>query len=192
MKMSHLSPCLYFVQNSQVMEHILLILLAQLWRFNDYGQLENKLRRWKYEDRNVSIDPKDANEGFIQLHENGKVLTLKNIYTKEVGFEEKYISVIESQTWKLGPIDKSGWRTILNPNSGFYLTSTLEGGRSISNPTVATKGMRTRNFFCKIQKLVQGLGRPGVSRPACQYDRINTHNCNVVVLKIQTILELMS
>ena len=91
------------------------------------GQLENKLRRWSHSSSNASIDPKDATEGFIEIHDDRKVLTLKNKYTREVGFEEKNASIIEFQTWKLGPEMEDGWRTILNQNTGFYLTTRLTG-----------------------------------------------------------------
>ena len=113
--------------------------LAQLWRFSHEGHLENKMRRWSYSDSKASIDPKDAQEGFIEIHEIGKLLTLKDEITKKVGFEEKSTSMSSSQTWKLGPERENGWRTIVHSKSGLYLTTRLTG--KFSSLTVAAKGM---------------------------------------------------
>ena len=112
--------------------------LAQLWRFSPKGHLENKMRRWRHSDTNSSIDPKDAQEGFIEIHEIGKLLTLKDEITKKVGFEEKSTSMSSSQTWKLGPERENGWRTIVHSKSGLYLTTRTTGQFTIL--TVAAKG----------------------------------------------------
>ena len=103
------------------------IFLAQLWRFNAEGKLENKLRRWKYYDKNTTFDPNDSKEGFIEIHNLGKVLFLKDEATKEVGFEERNASLLASQTWKLGKKQKDGWRTIIH-NNGYFLTLRLKIG----------------------------------------------------------------
>ena len=96
------------------------------------------MRRWRHSRTNSSIDPKDAKEGFIEIHEIGKVLTLKNEFTNEVGFTEKNSSASASQTWKLGPEKEDGWRTIVHSKSGLYLTTGTTG--KYTTLTVATKG----------------------------------------------------
>ena len=98
------------------------------------------MRSWRYSGSNYSIDPKDAQEGFIEIHEIGKFLTLKSEVTKEVVFEEKNASISASQTWKLGPVKENGWRTVVHSKSGLYLTTRLH-----NNVGVLTVGAKGRN-----------------------------------------------
>ena len=95
--------------------------LAQLWRFNEEGQLENKLRKWRYSESYASFNPNGTYEGFIKIHDVDKVLTLKSGITKEVVYEDHDSKL--SQMWRLGQEKENGWRNIIHNSSGLYLTS---------------------------------------------------------------------
>ena len=94
---------------------------AQLWRINAKGQLENKLRRWYHSDSIIKLDPKDDNEGHIEIVDIDKVLSPINEITKEVGYEEKN-SLSSDQIWNLSQEQENGWRNIVHNKSGLYLT----------------------------------------------------------------------
>ena len=96
--------------------------LAQLWRFNEKNNLENKLRTWTYSTSESSFLSKDDKNGHILVHEIDQVLTLKNEFTGEIGYENKSIA---SQNWILGQKDKYGWRTIKHSKTGLFLTARL-------------------------------------------------------------------
>ena len=108
-----------------------------MWKFTDEGHLENKLRSWSYSGTVTEIVPKDSSEGYIEIKEINKVITLdpqKNV----ISFENMDINDIENQKWKLGSKDSEGWRTIQHSSSGLYLTTSYIGkGTSM---TVENKG----------------------------------------------------
>ena len=83
------------------------------------------MRRWKYYDSICTFDVNDSKEGWIEIHDLGKVLFLKDEITKEVGFEEKNALSPARQTWKLGKEQENGWRSIIH-NNGLYLTLRLK------------------------------------------------------------------
>ena len=118
----------------------LIFLLAQLWRFNSKGKLENKLRRWSvaYDTNLTSIIPKNSTEGYIEVLEEGEVFTLNSI-SKRVRLETKISPITASQTWKLGQKQEKGWRTIQHSQTGLYLTSNYV--KPAAFLTVASKGM---------------------------------------------------
>ena len=97
--------------------------LAQLWRFNAEGHLENKLQGWRYSDSKAAIDPKGAQEGFIEIEDIDKVLSLIDEITMEVGYEIKNVSQTANQMWNLTKEQKDGWRNIIHSKGGLYLTA---------------------------------------------------------------------
>ena len=97
------------------------------------------MRRWSYYDSICSFDVNDSKEGWIEIHDLGKVLFLKDEITKEVGFEERNTSLITRQTWKLGKEQENGWRTIIH-NNGLYLTLRLKNDGRGTTLTLEDKG----------------------------------------------------
>ena len=97
------------------------------------------MRRWKYYDSICTFDVNDSKEGWIEIHDLGKVLFLKDEITKEVGFEERNTSLITRQTWKLGKEQENGWRTIIH-NNGLYLTLRLKNDGRGTTLTLEDKG----------------------------------------------------
>ena len=91
-----------------------------MWRFTHEGHLENRLRRWKYSAEQSKIDPKDSDEGYIEVLDINKVLTLEN---GKIEFEKKETPINAKQKWKLGQRDQKGWRTIQHSETGKYLTT---------------------------------------------------------------------
>ena len=105
------------------------------------GNLENKLRRWhtSHSSSISTIVPRNSSEGYIEIKDENKVITLKNNFTGKVGLEPKQTPLPTTQIWKLGKEDGKGWRTIQHSETGLYLTTKYEN--KVASLVVNDKGM---------------------------------------------------
>ena len=98
------------------------------------------MRRWhgSHSSSISTIVPSNSSEGYIEIKDENKVLTLENNFTRKVELQPRKTPLPTTQIWKLGKEDAKGWRTIQHPETGLYLTTKYE--KPVAFLTIENKG----------------------------------------------------
>ena len=113
------------------------------------------MRRWHgtYSGSMTSMYPKNSTEGYIEIQDINKVLTL-NIQTRLVGFETQNETINANQKWKLGPKMEKGWQTIQHVQTNLYLTTNYKDKSSFL--TVKEKGKVSEDLYTNATSFLIG------------------------------------
>ena len=104
---------------------LIVILLAQLWKINENGKLENKLRKWLYNDKITTI-PELGEEGKIEIKDINKVFAVAN-QSHEVEFKPSSQLIGKKHMWKVSRPNIEGWSKIVNIDTDLFLTAKQVG-----------------------------------------------------------------